>query len=159
MAISCRAMVYRSTVGAPSFMGMRPPTSREALAHLVSWREPDAQQPGTAPAVPYRHTASERWVLGYLPDTHLTDAACYDLLGLFSGSEHVRPAGGLRSSRIRELHLDALQRAVFSRLLACAQIFDTAREAVRAAIGPKGHYNPPRHPVVGRAACVPPWRA
>jgi hypothetical protein len=59
---------------------MRPPTSREALAHLVSWREPDAQQPGTAPAVPYWHPASGRWVLGYLPDAHLTDAACYDLL-------------------------------------------------------------------------------
>jgi hypothetical protein len=29
------------------------------------------------------------------------------------------------------------------------QIFDTARVAVRAAIGPEGHYNPPRHPVVG----------
>ena len=98
--------------------------------------------------MPYWHPASERWVLGYLPDTHLTDAACYDLLSLFSGSEHVS-----------ELRLDAPQGAVLSRPLACAQIFDTAREAVRAAIGPKGHYNPPRHPVVGRAACVPPWRA
>ena len=147
MAISCRAMVYHSAVGAPSFMEMRPPTSREALAHLVSWREPDAQQPGTAPAVPYWHPASERWVLGYLPEAHLTDAACYDLL--FSGSEHVRPAGGLRSSRVSELHLDAPQGAVLSRLLACAQIFDTARTAVRAAVGPAGHFQPPRHPVVG----------
>ena len=147
MAISCRAMVYHSAVGAPSFMEMRPPTSREALAHLVSWREPDAQQPGTAPAVPYWHPASERWVLGYLPEAHLTDAACYDLL--FSGSEHVRPAGGLRSSRVSELHLDAPQGAVLSRLLACAQIFDTARAAVRAAVGPAGHFQPPRHPVVG----------
>jgi hypothetical protein len=49
MAISCRAMVYRSTVGAPSFMESRPPTSREALAHLVSWREPDAQHLNPAP--------------------------------------------------------------------------------------------------------------
>jgi hypothetical protein len=144
---SCRAMVHRSTVGNLSFMEMRPPTSREALVHLVSWREPDAQQPGTAPAVPYWHPASGRWVLGYLPDAHLTDAARYDLV--FSGNQHVRPAGGLCSPRVRELHLDAPQGAVLSRLLACAQIFDTAREAVREAIGPDGHYNPSRHPVVG----------
>jgi hypothetical protein len=38
---------------------------------------------------------------------------------------------------------------VLSRLLACAQIFDTARAAVRAAVGPAGHFQPPRHPVVG----------
>jgi hypothetical protein len=53
------------------------------------------------------------------------------------------------SVRLCELHLDAPQGAVLSRLLACAQIFDTAREAVRAAIGQEGHYNSPRHPVVG----------
>jgi hypothetical protein len=58
----------------------------------------------------------------------------------------VGPAGGLRSSRV--LHLDSPQGAVLSRLLACAQIFDTAREAVREAISQDGHYNYPRHPVV-----------
>jgi hypothetical protein len=158
MAISCRAMVYRSTVGNPSFMEMRPPTSREALAHLVSWREPDAQQPGTAPAVPYWHPASERWVLGYLPDAHLTDAACYDLL--FSGSEHVCPAGGLRSCRVCELHLpvDAPQGAVLSRLMFCAQIFDTAREAVRDAIDRTGTTITLRA-TRSSAACVPPRHA
>jgi hypothetical protein len=76
MVISCRAMVHHSTVGNLSFLEMCPPTSREALAHLVSRWESDAQQPGTGPEVPYWHLASERWVLGYLLDAHLTDAAC-----------------------------------------------------------------------------------
>ena len=52
MVISCRAMVHHSTVGNLSFLEMCPPTSREALAHLVSRWESDAQQPGTARRCP-----------------------------------------------------------------------------------------------------------
>ena len=61
----------------------------------------------------------------------------------------LRGVSGLHSLRVRELHLDVPQGAVLSRLLSCAHFFDTAREAVRAAIGRGWGYNPPRHPVVG----------
>jgi hypothetical protein len=95
MAISYRVMVYRSAVGTPSFMEMRPPTSREALA---------APRPPRLVAGAGR-TAARHRTGGALLAPGLTHAGCYDLL--FAGSEHVRPAGELRSSRIRELHLDA----------------------------------------------------
>jgi hypothetical protein len=55
------------------------------------------------------------------------------------------------SASCAELHLpvDAPQGAVLSLLLACAQVFDTASAALRAAVGPGGQYNPPRYSVVG----------
>jgi len=146
MAISLRAMEYIHSTGTPSFFERRPWTRREALAHLASWREPNLPPYQGAVVVPQFIANTGRWALGFVTEARLTDAACVDLI--WGGTEHSRPGAGLAWD-LRYLHLDAHHPAALSRLMSCAQLYDTARAAVVEAVGPEGYFAPPRVPLLG----------
>ena len=145
-SISLNEMRYIHSRGTPSLFSQRPTTRREALAHLASWREPNRPLEGAPTDVPYR-ASSGMWVLGYATDARLTDEACVDLI--WGGTEHPRPASGLTTPRVQEFYLDAHHAPALSRLLACAQLFATARAALVEVLGTAGHYAPPRVPILG----------